>query len=50
MENSPTNKKEFITEFGRLLIDGYGKKQYYSPEEVNETKEKSSWTDYFDFT
>ncbi len=46
---APQNKKEFVSEMGRLLVKDYGKKKFYSPEEVKSAYKKSSWHDKVDF-
>ncbi len=40
---APTNKKEFITDIGRILVRENGKKKYYTPEEVKKAQIKSKW-------
>ena len=46
---APSNKKEYVTDIGRILVEDYGKKKYYSPEEVNKANRKSKWYDNLDF-
>ena len=38
----PPNKKEYITDIGRILVQDYGKKKYYTPEEVKAASDKSN--------
>ncbi len=50
---APSNKKEYITEIGKLLIQQNGKKKYYKPEEVKKAHKKSTWynpLDVLDFS
>ncbi len=47
---SPTNKKEYISEIGKILVEEHGKKKYYKPEEVKKAHQKSSWYDIADFS
>lgn len=47
---SPTNKKEYITSIGKILVKENGKKKYYKPEEVKEAHRKSKWYDGLDFS
>lgn len=42
---SPTNKKEYITDIGKILVAQNGKKKYYKPEEVKKAHRKSKWYD-----
>lgn len=54
MENtctpSPTNKKEYISDIGKILVSDYGKKEYYKPEEVKKAHKKSKWYNTIDFS
>ncbi len=49
---SPPNKKEYISDIGKILVVENGKKKYYKPEEVKKAHRKSKWYDelYFDFS
>ena len=38
----PTNKKAHLAEIGKILVNDYGKKKYYEPEEVKKAHKKSS--------
>lgn len=49
-EPSPINKKEYITDIGKILVDDYGKKEFYKPEEVKRAHNKSKWYDGLDFS
>ena len=42
-EPSPINKKEYITDIGKILVDDYGKKAFYKQEEVKKAHNKSKW-------
>lgn len=42
---SPENKKEYLTDIGKILVEEHGKKKYYKPEEVKEAHQKSKWYD-----
>lgn len=54
MENtctpSPTNKKEYISDIGKILVSDYGKKEYYKPKEVKKAHKKSKWYNTIDFS
>lgn len=41
---APPNKKEYITDLGKILVRDYGKKKYYKPEEVKKADKKSRWS------
>ncbi|MGK0391080.1 MAG: hypothetical protein ACI94Y_003841 [Maribacter sp.] len=47
---SPTNKKEYITDIGKILVEEHGKKKYYQPEEVKKAHEKNKWSDGIGFS
>jgi len=47
---APSNKKKYISDIGKILINNYGKKKYYQPKEVKEAHRKSKWYDGFDFS
>ncbi len=47
---APTNKKEYITDIGKILVTENGKKKYYKPEEVKKAHQKSKWYDVLDFS
>jgi hypothetical protein len=47
---APTNKKEYITEIGKILVADYGKLKYYKPEQVKKAHEKSKWHSGLDFS
>lgn len=40
---APTNKKEYISTIGKILIEEFGKKKYYTPEEVKEAIKKTEY-------
>jgi hypothetical protein len=42
---APENKKEYLTDIGKILVEEHGKKKYYKPEEVREAHRKSKWYD-----
>lgn len=54
MQNScvpaPSNKKEYISDIGKILVKDYGKKKYYKPKEVKKAHRKSKWFDILDFS
>ena len=54
MENklvpSPANKKQYVTDIGKILVKDNGKKKYYKPEEVKKAHQKSNWIDVVDFS
>lgn len=41
--SAPINKKEYITDIGKILVKDYGKKKYYKPEEVKKASKKSKY-------
>lgn len=47
---APTNKKEYISDLGKILVEINGKKKFYKPEEVKEAHRKSKWYDGVDFS
>ena len=47
---APTNKKEYITEIGKILVEKNGKKKYYKPKEIKEAHRTSKWYDVIDFS
>ncbi|TAH03918.1 MAG: hypothetical protein EAZ15_01845 [Sphingobacteriales bacterium] len=47
---APTNKKEYVTDIGKILVKDYGKKKYYKPEEVKSAHRKSKWYNGIDFS
>ena len=47
---APVEKKEYITDIGKILVEDYGKKKYYKPEEVKKAHEKSKWYEGMDFS
>lgn len=49
-EPLPINKKEYIADIGKILVNDYGKKKFCKPEEVKKTHQKSKWYDGLDFS
>ena len=47
---APLNKKEYISDIGKILIRDNGKKKFYKPEEVKRAHRKSKWNNGPDFT
>jgi hypothetical protein len=47
---SPVNKREYLTDIGKILVNDYGKKKYYKPEEVKKAHQKSKWYNGLDFS
>lgn len=47
---SPSNKKKYIVEIGKILVNDNGKKKYYKPREVKKAHRKSSWFGTLDFS
>jgi hypothetical protein len=47
---APTNKKEYISDIGKILVEENGKKKYYKPEEVKKAHQKSRWYDGNNFS
>ncbi len=46
---SPTDKKKYISDLGKILVEEHGKKKYYLPEDVKKAHKKSTWNDTIDF-
>ena len=46
---SPSNKKAYITDLGKVLVSENGKKKYYKPEEVKKAHQKTRWFNVVDF-
>lgn len=46
---APTNKKKYVSDIGKILVEENGKKKYYTPEEVKKAHENSKWYDVVDF-
>jgi hypothetical protein len=46
---APVNKRDYITDIGKILVKDYGKKKYYKPEEVKKAHKKSKSRDNLDF-
>lgn len=42
---APPNKKEYITDIGKILVKEHGQKKYYKPEEVKKASKKSKYYD-----
>ena len=42
---APSNKKEYISDIGKILVADFGEKKYYKPEEVQTAHQKSKWYD-----
>lgn len=40
---APPNKKEYITDIGKILVQEHGKKKYYKPEEVKKASKDSKY-------
>lgn len=47
---APANKKEYITDIGKILVHEHGKKKYYTPEQIKTAHKKSKWNEGFDFS
>jgi hypothetical protein len=48
--SAPSNKKEYLTAIGKILVNDYGKKKYYKPKEVKEAHKKSIYHNGHDFS
>lgn len=46
--SAPANKKAYITDLGKILVQDYGKKKYYKPKEVEKANRKTKWYDVLD--
>ena len=47
---SPTDKRKYISDIGKILVADHGKKKYYLPEDVKKAHKKSTWNDWTDFS
>lgn len=47
---SPQNKKQYVSDIGKILVKENGKKKYYKPKEVKKAHQKSNWVDVVDFS
>lgn len=47
---APTNKKEYISDIGKILVTENGKKKYYKPEEIKKAHRESKWYNGIDFS
>jgi len=47
---APANKREYISDLGKILVDENGKRKYYKPDEVKQAHKKSKWHDKVDFS
>jgi hypothetical protein len=46
---APTDKRKYISDIGKILVQDYGRKEYYKPTEVKKAHHKSQWSN-FDFS
>lgn len=46
----PANRKEYISEIGKILVKTNGKKKFYKPEQVKNAHRKSKWYTGIDFS
>lgn len=47
---APIDKKEYITNIGKILVKENGKRKYYKPEEIKNAHRKSKWYSGLDFS
>ena len=47
---APINKKEYISDIGKILVAENGKKKFYKPKEIKKAHRKSKWYDGLDFS
>jgi hypothetical protein len=49
---APTNKKEYVSEVGKILVENFGKRPYYTPEQVEYANKQTKWYNkyYMDFS
>lgn len=47
---SPGNKRDYIADLAKILLTDFGRKKYYSPEEVKKAHRKSGWNGGMDFS
>jgi len=47
---APIDKKEYITDIGKLLVKEHGKKKYYKPKEIKKAHRSSKWYHGLDFS
>jgi len=49
-QNSPSDKKKYISEIGKILVVNNGKQQYYKPQQIKKAHKQSSFVNTFDFS
>lgn len=42
----PDNKRQYIRDVGTVLLNDYGKKEFYQPEEIKKANQKTKWSSY----
>jgi len=42
--SAPVEKRQYISDLGKILVSDFGKKKYYKPEEVKKAHKKSQWS------
>ncbi|MBL7997886.1 MAG: hypothetical protein JNL32_04530 [Candidatus Kapabacteria bacterium] len=47
---APPNKIKYLHDIGKMLCSEFGKKEYYTPQEVIHAHRKSKWCDGVDFS
>lgn len=49
---APAHKKEYVSEIGKILVENYGKRPYYTPEQVEYANKQTKWYNKYqlDFT
>ncbi len=45
----PNDKKAYIADLGKILVEDYGTKKFYKPEEVEQSHRKNRWYEGLDF-
>lgn len=43
---APPDKRKYIGDLGRILVNDYGRKKYYKPDEVKKAHRASQWNAY----
>ncbi|MCT2405968.1 hypothetical protein NZD88_00190 [Chryseobacterium antibioticum] len=46
----PEDRKKYIKDLGSILVDDYGKKDFYKPEEIKKADQKASWGSGSDYS
>jgi hypothetical protein len=48
--STPPNKRKYVKEIGKVLLQDYRKKKFYQPEEVKQAHQKSTGYNNVDYS